>query len=232
MEVEVELFAGLRHRAGTRSLRVEVEQGCTVAAVVAAVQRELPVLQGAMGGVARVVDDEIVDDSFEVQEGMVLALLPPVSGGMAEEVDRYLSAAALDRDRLIAETADERCGALVVFSGDIRNHNKGRRDVVAIDYEAHSSMAARVLAEIEAEVVENFEVHRCRVQHRLGRVEVGESSVLVVCRGAHRDGAFQGARYAIDELKRRVPLWKHEFYGDGTSEFLDGTPLEGRANED
>ena len=224
MKIEIELYGGLRQRVGARAVQVVVDGGePTVGDAIEALQAKFPDLAGALDGVARAVDDEIVGDDHRIGPQTPLALLPPVSGGSPSE--KYLSASPLDRAALIEETADPGCGALVVFSGDIRDHNAGRDDVVAIEYEAHEAIASRVLAEIEAEVIERFDVRRCRVQHRTGRVEVGQSSVLVVCRAAHRDGAFRGARYAIDELKERVPLWKREFYADGESRYLDGKPL-------
>ena len=226
MEVEIELYGGLRERAGVRAFRAELSAGePTVADVLAVVESRYPELSGKLGGVACAVDDEIVGPEFRLQEGATVALLPPVSGGSG----RWLSPDPLDREALIEETSDDRCGALVVFSGDIRNHNAGRSDVVAIEYEAHEAIASRVLKEIEEEVLERFDVHQCRIQHRVGRVEVGQSSVLVVCRAAHRGAGFDGARYGIDELKERVPLWKNEHYADGESRFLEGRPL--RAGE-
>ena len=226
MEIYFRLFAGLRQRAGRSEITLELPgESTTVEAALEALQEEVSSLQGALKAVAYAVDDEIVGADLHVGHGTTIALLPPVSGG-SDSWRRWLSPQPLDRQALIAETADDRCGALVVFSGDIRNHNDGRQDVVAIDYEAHKSMAAKVLETIEREVLERFEVHQCRVQHRLGRVEVGQSSVLVVCRAPHRGAAFDGARYAIDELKERTPIWKREFYEDGDDRYLDGVPLK------
>ncbi len=224
MNIQIQFYGGLRRRVGSDTTTIHVDaEAPTVGDAVEAVQREIPALKGILTSVARAVGDEIVNDEHILEEGDTLALLPPVSGGSP---GRYLSEEPLDQDRLIEETADERCGALVVFSGDVRNHNKGRDDVVAIDYEAHGPIATKVLKTIEEEALEQFDIHQCRIQHRVGRVEVGQSSVLVVCRGAHRGATFEAARYAIDELKRRTPLWKRECYADGTDRYLDGTPLE------
>lgn len=223
MKIEIELYGGLRQRTGARVVTVNVAVAePTVADVVAALKREVPSLDGVLGSVARAVDDELVGDDHAVRAGDKVALLPPVSGGSAP---KYLSPKPLQRDQLIDETVDDRCGALVIFSGDIRHHNQGRDDVVAIEYEAHQVMASRVLEAIEAEVLERFGIHQCRIQHRTGRVAVGESSVLVVCRAPHRRDAFEGARYAMDELKERTPIWKREIYADGESRYLDGTSL-------
>ena len=229
MEIEIEFYGGLRRRAGTRMITLRLESAePTVADAVAALHEELPALKGALGSVARAVDDVIVGDDHRLSEGQALALLPPVSGGSPR---KYLAGEPLDRDALIDATADDSCGALVVFSGDVRNHNAGRDDVVAIEYEAHDAIAARVLSQIEGEVLEGFDVRQCRVQHRVGRVELGESTVLVVCRAAHRDAAFKGARYAIDELKTRAPLWKCEIYADGESRYLDGISLRKESDQ-
>lgn len=223
MHIEIQFYGGLRRTAGCESIEIDIGgDSATVADAVACVQRRIPALEGILESTARAVDDEIVGDDHRLGDGDEVALLPPVSGGASRT---HLSKSRLDRDRLVDETRDDRCGALIVFSGDIRTHNQGRDDVVAIDYEAHEAIASKVLATIEEEVLEKFDVHRCRLQHRIGRVEVGQSSVLVVCRGAHRDATFRAARYAIDELKRRVPLWKRECYEDGTDRYLDGTPL-------
>lgn len=240
MKVEVELYGGLRARAGQKLCSVEVPEGATIADMILALEEQFPALQGMMRTVATAVDDEIVSPDFVLSPATSprkVALLPPVSGGNTdntgagdEQSTPWLSPTPLDLDQLLAETADPRCGGLVIFSGDIRNHNEGRTDVVAMEYEAHLSMASRVLSQIEKEVLERFEVHQCRIQHRIGRVELGQSSVLVVCRAPHRDGAFKGARYAIDELKERAPIWKHELYADGQSRYLDGTPLRTKPN--
>lgn len=139
--------------------------------------------------------------------------------------DRWVTDGPLDPDALARETADEESGALVVFCGTVRAHNRGRR-VEGLTYEAHEELATRVLRELEEEVLRDFDVRRCRLQHRVGELELGEASVAVVVRAAHRDQAFAAARHAIDELKERIPVWKEEHYADGESVHLDGTPLE------
>ncbi|RLK50488.1 molybdopterin synthase subunit MoaE [Alkalispirillum mobile] len=130
-------------------------------------------------------------------------------------------------DALLEETANPESGALVVFSGTVRNHHEGR-DVKAISYTVYKPLAERVLAEIEREALSRFPIQSCRIIHRIGELEVGEDSVLVVVRSAHRGDAFDAARFAIDTLKQRAPVWKNEVYQDGSSRYQDGVPLEGR----
>jgi molybdopterin synthase catalytic subunit len=139
-------------------------------------------------------------------------------------VDSFVSSAPLDLARLLDETADERAGGLVIFGGMVRDENLGA-EVLRMRYEVHGPLASRAIETIEEEVLARFDVLRCRIQHREGFVELGEPSVWIVVRAKHRADAFEASRYAIDELKKRVPIWKEEFYADGTSRFLDGHPL-------
>ena len=139
-------------------------------------------------------------------------------------MSQWITEAPLDLAALMEETTDPACGGVVVFSGDVRDHNDGR-DVVAIDFEAHEAIAEKAIRELESDVLQEFEVRQCRIQHRIGHLEVGDASVLIVVRAGHRAEAFEACRYAIDELKERVPIWKHEHYADGTSAYLDGEPL-------
>ena len=136
----------------------------------------------------------------------------------------WITSRPIELEPLLAETADPSCGALVVFGGLVRNENDGR-PVSGMSYDAHVSMAARVLRELEAEVLERFEVARCRIVHRIGPLAVEEPSVWIVVRGGHRGPAFDAAEWAIDTLKQRLPVWKQEHYIDGEQRFLDGTPL-------
>lgn len=131
----------------------------------------------------------------------------------------------LELDALLRETEDPACGGLAVFCGTIRDENEGRT-VVALEYEAHVPLAEKTLREIEEEARERFAIRRCRIQHRVGRLEVGEASVAVVARAPHRDAALTAARWVIDQVKARLPIWKREEYADGERRYLDGRPLE------
>ncbi len=139
-------------------------------------------------------------------------------------MSRWITAEPLDLDALLRETEDPASGALVVFTGTVRNENDGQ-PVSALTYEAHVPLAEKVLRQIEEEVLARFPVRRCRIQHRIGTLQLGEPSVYVVVRAGHREEAFQAARYGIDEVKARVPIWKRELYVQGGSRYLEGTPL-------
>lgn len=132
-----------------------------------------------------------------------------------------LTTEALDLAQLLADTADVQCGALVVFGGTVRLDD----GVQQIDYTAYVPLAEKTLAQIEQETCARFGVRHCRLIHRLGAVALGELSVLVVVRAAHRGQAFDAARYAIDELKKRAPIWKEEHFKNGRSGFVEGVAV-------
>lgn len=140
-------------------------------------------------------------------------------------MSRWILNSPLDVNALIQETEDPGSGALIVFYGTVRDQNEGQ-PVNGMTYEAHVSMAEKVLAEIEQEAIQRFGARRVRIQHRIGPLALGEPSVLVVVRAAHRAEAYAASRYAIDELKQRAPIWKEEHYLSGDSRYLDGVPLK------
>lgn len=141
---------------------------------------------------------------------------------------RWVCEEPLDLNALVRETEDHGSGALAVFTGTVRNENEGR-EIEALRYEAHIALAEKTLRALEREVLERFGARRCRIQHRIGTLPLGEPSVMVVVRAAHRDEAFRACRYAIDELKGRAPIWKEERYAGGERAYLEGTPLQGDA---
>ncbi|HET7315050.1 molybdenum cofactor biosynthesis protein [Salinisphaera sp.] len=169
--------------------------------------------------------DLLLPPTAEVVDGDRIALIPPVSGG-APEADSaaHLTDTPLELDALMAETEDARCGALVVFGGTVRLANAGG-EVVSMDYSAYGPLAARTLADIERETIDAFDIQACRLQHRTGRLGLGDVSVYVVVRAVHRAPAFEAARHALEELKARVAIWKNEYYSDGTRAYLEGTEV-------
>jgi molybdopterin synthase catalytic subunit len=138
---------------------------------------------------------------------------------------RWIVTDPLELEPLLRETEDEASGALVIFYGTVRDENEGR-PVQSMTYEAHVALAEKALREIEQEALDKFGVRRCRIQHRIGHLELGEPSVLIVVRAGHRDEAYAASRYAIDEVKQRAPIWKEEHYADGDSRYLEGVPLK------
>jgi molybdopterin synthase catalytic subunit len=122
--------------------------------------------------------------------------------------------ASIDVPRLIADASRPDCGAVSVFIGNSRDHHEGRR-VLRLEYEAYEPMALAKMREIGAEIHRKFPIHRVALVHRLGRLEIGETSVFIAVSSPHRRAAFDACRFAIDTLKRTVPIWKKEFFADG-----------------
>lgn len=137
----------------------------------------------------------------------------------------------IEHAALIEHVRQPEDGAVVTFDGCVRNHSHGRR-ALYLDYEAYESMALRKMREIAEQIHEKFPIHRVAIAHRLGRLEIGETSVFIAVSAAHRPAAFEACRYAIDTLKRTVPIWKKEYFEDGAV-WADGevppAPLETRA---
>jgi len=130
----------------------------------------------------------------------------------------------IDTDALLDEAAREDCGAVVLFLGTTRDHHDGRR-VTRLAYEAYEPMAATALAAIERDACAKFAIAACRIVHRLGEVPPREASVAVVVTAAHRGPGFDACRWAMDELKRSVPIWKRETYAEGDARWVEGTRL-------
>lgn len=128
----------------------------------------------------------------------------------------------IDAAGLLASCASASDGAAILFVGVVRDHNEGR-PVDHLDYEAYPPMAEAALREIVREARERWEVGEISVIHRYGRLEIGEASVAIAVAAPHRDAAYEASRYVIEELKKRVPIWKREGYGDGGSEWLRGS---------
>lgn len=226
MKLRVRLFAALRERAGRGELELDgLPDALDLAALKRAIAARHPEL-GDLAHVAGVVDERYAPDATRLSEASRVALLPPVSGGSADDLDRgcfELQAAALDVAEAQARVAHPSCGAIVVFTGTTRETNRDR-DVVRLDYEAFPEMAnpemARIFADCRARIGPDSASGgsprlRMLCVHRVGIVAVGEPSVVIAVASPHRDEAFRAARFLIDELKARLPVWKKEVYADG-----------------
>jgi len=138
----------------------------------------------------------------------------------------------LSMDALIADSARPDCGALAVFAGTVRNHHE-LRPVLSLTYTSHVPLAERMIRDIETRICAEFAVPYCRVVHRIGSLQVGDVAIVVVVRAPHRAEAFAALRAAVDATKHTVPIWKEEFYADGTSEFVTGCCIgDARPDED
>ncbi|MCC6806334.1 MAG: molybdenum cofactor biosynthesis protein MoaE [Deltaproteobacteria bacterium] len=139
-----------------------------------------------------------------------------------------LSAEPIDVTALMRAVVQPKDGAVILFVGVVRNRNDGR-DVVAVSYDAFVPLAERTLAAIAAETPAEVSV---AVEHRTGRLAVGEASVAIAVAAPHRVEAYEASRYVIEQIKRRLPVWKQEHYVDGDSEWLDGCCLHSSDGSD
>ncbi len=204
MRVRIRLFAGLRERAGAGSVEVDVPDGATVADVWPLLE-----LGDEPAGLLYARNRSYVEPTEALQAGDEVAVIPPVSGG-----DFRLSAERLSVDAAVAEVRDDAAGAIATFVGTTRAHSRGR-DVIHLEYEAYEGMAEQVMADLAARLVERHELCQVAIHHRTGRVEIGETSVVIAVSAPHRAAALAACHEAIDELKVSVPLWKKETYVGG-----------------
>jgi molybdopterin synthase catalytic subunit/molybdopterin converting factor small subunit len=200
----VRLFAGLREQVGTGRRELELDDGATVADVWPALG-----LGDEPPGLLYAVNQAYAAREQQLADGDEVALIPPVSGGAFR-----LSEGPLDLGAVVAEVAGVEAGALATFQGTVRRRSRGR-DVIALEYEAYEGMAEDVMAEIADEVKAKYDLSDVAISHRLGRVEIGETSVVIAVSAPHRHDALAACKDVIDELKERVPLWKKELYEDG-----------------
>jgi molybdopterin synthase catalytic subunit len=201
VSVTVRLFAGLRERAGWSTREVD-------AATVAEVWPALG-LGDEPPGLLYAVNKEYAEPGRVLADGDEVALIPPVSGGSFR-----LSEEPLDVSAAIAEVQSPEAGAIATFVGTTRVHSRGR-DVVHLDYEAYEGMAEKTMAELAAALKAKYELIEIAIHHRVGRVGIGDTSVVIAVSAPHRQDALAACAEAIDTLKVSVPLWKKEVYEGG-----------------
>jgi molybdopterin synthase catalytic subunit len=143
----------------------------------------------------------------------------------------HLLDTALDIASLLALDAYPQCGGLAMFAGTVRDHHD-QRAVLRLRYTSYRPLAERMIAEIEEETRLRFGVPYCEVRHRLGDLIIGDLAIVCIARAPHRAEAFAACRYAIDAVKHRVPIWKEEFYADGTSAFVEGCCIRSEDDAD
>ncbi|HEY5521236.1 MAG TPA: molybdopterin converting factor subunit 1 [Candidatus Limnocylindrales bacterium] len=232
MRVKVRLFAMLRQQAGWREREVELPDGATIDDAWRAIEKEVPAISAQREIVRFARNREYATADQQLRDGDELALIPPVAGGSDSFVRLEITPYAIG-DELLAQlrrevpsTAD---GAYVCFLGQTREtagtaspgeeHEAARhagKPVVALEYEVFEEMALDVLRTIASEIEQRFGVTRLAIVHRSGEVPLGEASVVVCAAAAHRSAGFDAARYGIEELKARAPIWKSEQYADGS----------------
>jgi MoaE-MoaD fusion protein len=232
MQVQVLFFGVLKDVVGRGSEALTLPEQATARDVIEHYEQCFSALKGAVSAIAISVNQQYAQPGDRLRAGDEVALLPPVSGGTksAGQVSDSTepSHVAIVHHKIDTPAALEKIkqpedGAVVVFEGIVRNHSRGRRTVF-LDYEAYEGMALKEMESLAGQARTKFQIRDIAIVHRLGRLKIGETSVLIVVASAHRSAAFEACRWVIDTLKRTVPIWKKEHFEDGAV-WADGEPF-------
>lgn len=240
MRVQILLFGQLKEVAGRERDTLELPEGARVADLLRRYAEARPALLPYYNVMAVALNQEYSEAEAALHEGDEVALIPPVSGGSGKKPDPAPQkrrapggGARATKIQIVCEKIDSHAvveaikrsedGAVAVFEGIVRNHSRNRRTLY-LDYEAYEPMALKQLEGHAAQARSQFAVREVAIVHRLGRLEIGETSVLIVVASAHRGAAFDACRWLIDTLKKTVPIWKKEHFEDGAV-WADGEPF-------
>jgi molybdopterin synthase catalytic subunit len=234
MRVKVLYFGMLREMAGRDHELVELKQATRLGDLYSELQHRIPALKSFNRSIAMSINSEYAQSDATLNDGDEVALLPPVSGGSAaSNPDDATTDSTTAHARIVREPMDASAtlhaikraedGAVALFDGIVRNNSRGRRTLY-LEYSAYESMALSEMEKLAEQALSNFAIRDARIVHRLGRLEIGETSVLIAVASAHRAAAFDAARWIIDTLKKTVPIWKKEFFEDGAV-WADGEPF-------
>jgi molybdopterin synthase catalytic subunit len=207
------VFAGLKESVGRDHLEVDLPHAATVGMLLTEIARMRPDLAARLSHCRVAVAQEFVGNDRTILPGEEIALVPPVSGGHDAVL---LSHAPLELATVVAAVAHAGAGGIATFIGNVRGTSRGQT-IVHLDYEAYDGMAARVMADIAARIARDIDGARVAIHHRLGRLVVGDTAVIVAASAPHRAEAFAACRAAIEALKADVPIWKREVSADGST---------------
>jgi molybdopterin synthase catalytic subunit len=228
MRVRVVYLGILKDHAGKPMESLELAEGARVSDLWKHLTEKYPRFAAFANSAAVAVNQEYAPPGTELKDGFEIAILPPVSGGTGEGAAREAAHVRIVRERIVAHDIVpglERPGdgAIVIFDGVVRNHSRGRKTRY-LEYEAYEAMALKMMEELVEQARKTFPIRNVALVHRLGHLEVGESSVLIAVYSAHRAAAFEACRWLIDTLKKTVPIYKKEHFEDGAV-WADGEPF-------
>jgi molybdopterin synthase catalytic subunit len=227
MRVRVLFFGQLKEVAGRERDTLELPEGARVSDLLRRYAEVKPALEPYYDAMAVALNQEYSEPEAALHDGDEVALIPPVSGGSETRAGRPRHIAIvgekIDSQAVIEAIKRPEDGAVTAFEGIVRNHSRNRRTLY-LDYEAYEPMALRQLEELAEQALQRFAVREVAIVHRLGRLQIGETSVLIVVASAHRAAAFDACRWLIDTLKKTVPIWKKEHFDDGAV-WADGEPF-------
>jgi molybdopterin converting factor subunit 1 len=231
MQIRVLFFGMLKDIAGRASDSLTLPENATLSDVLRHYEQAIP--RELMSSLAMSVNQEYAGPEARLRPGDEVALLPPVSGGSESEPaspadnarSRHVAIVSgkIDTASLLKSIKQPEDGAAAVFEGIVRDNTRARRTLY-LDYEAYEEMALKQMEALAERALVDFQIRDVAIVHRLGRLEIGETSVLIVVASAHRAPAFDACRWLIDTLKRSVPIWKKEYFEDGAV-WADGEPF-------
>ena len=233
MKIRVLLFGVLKDMLGRSVDMIDLPEGARVREVILCYSRVSPRFEAMVPSLAISVNQEYSRADRALRDGDEVGLLPPVSGGSSEDGSSESGSAEggdegpgevrgeiqivrepIDTEAVVARLKRPADGAALIFDGVVRDNTRGRRTLY-LDYEAYEAMALKQMETLTVEARARFGVRGASIVHRLGRLEIGETSVLIVVASGHRGAAFEACRWIIDTLKKTVPIWKKEHFEDG-----------------
>ncbi|PYX79784.1 MAG: molybdopterin synthase [Acidobacteria bacterium] len=220
MRIRVLFFGLLKDLAGRANDCLDLPEGATVDELLKHYSVSIPHFKDLLPSVALSVNRQYAGPNVKLKADDEVALLPPVSGGTPRVL---LVREKIDTQGALESIKRPEDGAAVVFEGVVRNNTRGR-PTLYLEYESYEDMALKELGTLVEQALAQFKVRDVTIIHRLGRLEIGETSVLIVVAAAHRGVAFDACRWLIDALKRTVPIWKKEYFEDGAV-WADGEPF-------
>lgn len=228
MQIRVLFFGVLKDIAGRGTELVDLPEPAKLSDLLLYLQQQTPRLNVHFPSTAISINQVYARPDSILKPGDEVALLPPVSGGCSVQNQTLARRANLVNEKIDTRALIDRIqhpedGATVLFEGIVRNHSHGRRTLF-LDYDAYPEMAVKQMEALADEALTKFAVRDVAIVHRVGRLQIGETSVAIVVASAHRGPAFDACRWLIDTLKRTVPIWKKEYFEDGAV-WADGEPF-------
>ncbi|MEO5924720.1 MAG: molybdopterin converting factor subunit 1 [Bryobacteraceae bacterium] len=223
MRIRVLFFGVLRDIVGSREDSVDIPEGGLVETVYEHYAARFPRLRDVSSSIVLALNQQFSEPKAPLSDGDEVAFLPPVSGGSGNFLHQIadpeghffaITRDPIDGPALVKQLQQDHDGAVVTFDGVTRNNTKGRATRY-LEYECYEGMAIKMMAQIGREIANAGSISRIGIIHRLGRLEIGEASVVVVATSPHRRAAFDAALEGINRLKRLVPIWKKEYFADG-----------------
>jgi molybdopterin converting factor subunit 1 len=215
MKLQIYVFAGLADRLGGSLIELDWEQPASLTPLLLkqhlAVQ--YPQAAAALQQAFVAVNQSYAEDDQLIQAGDEIAVIPPVSGGQSRLIE--ITREPISVESVTAKVLHPDHGAALSFTGTTREWTHGQRSVY-LEYEASEPMAIKTMQQISREISERWDGTLCAITHRLGKVDIGEISVVIAVSAPHRDAVYKASRYAIERLKQIVPIWKKEIWEDGS----------------